>query len=570
MIARGYFMWMFTILCVVLGVVVASQTGTAGVATAAEDPPRRPPPGPLGCMGTPGQWQGCRGDGCAVCSELVVLYPLYWENHPECTPNDTCGGQYYTCNEACPEPTPADYCNGTPGQWAGCRGNGCAVCVELVAGYDIYFDNHPTCIPNETCGGLSFTCNERCPEPTADDICDRTPGDVNLNGIVCEIGDVVLLQSFLACQTSLTADQIGNSDVNGDCMVDQSDADWLLDCLSGGPDPLDCVCQDPEVTACRCSSPGDVNLNGMVCEVGDVVLLQNFLACQTDLTAEQLTNSDVNGDCVVDNDDGDYLLDCLGGGPDPLPCVCGEPAVDECRCTMPGDVNLNGLVCEIGDAVLLQNFLGCQTGLTPEQIANSDVNGDCMVDNADGDYLLDCVGGGPDPLPCVCAEPEVTACRCSTPGDVNLNGLVCEVGDAVLLQNFLGCLTDLTAEQITNSDVNGDCLVDEADGNYLLDCLSGGPDPLACVCGEPPVDACRCAVPGDTNGNGIVAEIGDVIYLGNFLCSGGPAPDPLANGNVDGDCDVDMDDYYELLDIVVWGGDPAPCVCPILQVIYCN
>jgi hypothetical protein len=62
-------------------------------------------------------------------------------------------------------------CNGTSGQWAGCRGTGCHVCSELVANYHCYFVNHPKCVSNGTCDGQYYTCNQDCPAPTANDIC---------------------------------------------------------------------------------------------------------------------------------------------------------------------------------------------------------------------------------------------------------------------------------------------------------------------------------------------------------------------------------------------------------------
>jgi hypothetical protein len=136
------------------------------------------------CNGTPGQWSGCRGNGCAVCWELAQAYPYYFINHPSCTPNTTCQGQYYTCNAACPQPNSSDLqCNGTTGGWQGCRGTGCSVCSELVADYACYFQNHPSCIPNSTCQGLYFTCNANCPAPTeADRCCTATASCANAGG----------------------------------------------------------------------------------------------------------------------------------------------------------------------------------------------------------------------------------------------------------------------------------------------------------------------------------------------------------------------------------------------------
>jgi hypothetical protein len=122
------------------------------------------------CDGTPGQWQGCRGTGCAVCAELVADYALYFSRHPKCARNTTCAGQFSTCNANCPAPTADDKassaCDGTSGGFEGCRGSGCAVCAEKLAGFPKYLQNHPACAKNDTCAGQFFTCNSKCPVPT--------------------------------------------------------------------------------------------------------------------------------------------------------------------------------------------------------------------------------------------------------------------------------------------------------------------------------------------------------------------------------------------------------------------
>jgi hypothetical protein len=118
------------------------------------------------CEGTSGNWDGCRGDGCSVCTEKIAAFPLYLQNHPECVPNSTCNGEYYTCNARCPAPTEGDECHGSPGGWQGCRGSGCWVCAELLVDYPRYAQNHPSCIVNTTCDGQHYTCNAACPAPT--------------------------------------------------------------------------------------------------------------------------------------------------------------------------------------------------------------------------------------------------------------------------------------------------------------------------------------------------------------------------------------------------------------------
>jgi hypothetical protein len=133
---------------------------------------------PLTCDGTAGQWAGCRGNGCAVCAEELTHYPCYFQNHPGCALNNTCDGSFSTCNAACPQPSTADACgacDGTPGQWNGCRGNGCAVCAELLTNYPCYASRHPGCFVNNTCAGEFFECNANCPAPTSADTCAPPP-----------------------------------------------------------------------------------------------------------------------------------------------------------------------------------------------------------------------------------------------------------------------------------------------------------------------------------------------------------------------------------------------------------
>lgn len=56
------------------------------------------------CNGSPGGFEGCRGNGCSVCVEVLVKYPKYFQNRPNCIQNPTCEGQFYQCNAACTEP----------------------------------------------------------------------------------------------------------------------------------------------------------------------------------------------------------------------------------------------------------------------------------------------------------------------------------------------------------------------------------------------------------------------------------------------------------------------------------
>ena len=124
----------------------------------------------VSCNGQAGNWQGCRGTGCSVAPERVVDYPFYFQNHSLCQ-RGPATGNVVACSGACPPPGPADAMdgNGSSGGWDGCRGNGLWVCTELLTGFPRYFVNHPLCQPNPTCHDWSATCNSACPAPSAAD-----------------------------------------------------------------------------------------------------------------------------------------------------------------------------------------------------------------------------------------------------------------------------------------------------------------------------------------------------------------------------------------------------------------
>ena len=127
-----------------------------------------PTPDDVSCTPKAGGWMGCRGSGCNVDLALIeTIAPTYFSDHPWCNGATSIDGPLVPCSDICPAPTPADQiaCDGTPGQWEGCRGYGCWVCAELIKDFPRYLQNHPACTANVTCHGNYFTCNEVCPAP---------------------------------------------------------------------------------------------------------------------------------------------------------------------------------------------------------------------------------------------------------------------------------------------------------------------------------------------------------------------------------------------------------------------
>lgn len=62
---------------------------------------------------------------------------------------------------------------------------------------------------------------------------------------------------------------------------------------------------------------------------------------------------------------------------------------------------------------------------------------------------------------------------------------------------------------------------------------------------------------GDANADQKI-NLGDVIYIANYLLKGGPAPVPEGAGDVDCDGDIDLDDVIYLANYLLKGG-PEPC-----------
>lgn len=201
---------------------------------------------PMACNGTPGEWNGCRGTGCSVCTELVANFPYYYQNHPSCQRNTICYGQYFQCNAACPPPTEQDrtypaQCNGSPGQWDGCRGTGCSVCAEKVANYPCYFTNHPRCAENNICYGQYYQCNDSCPAPTAADQCYTPPPPVLCGDGLCQGNEPTTCPS----DCSITTCGDGICSPGEDCSVDcGSSCGEVSQCADGSCCPSSGVCPD--------------------------------------------------------------------------------------------------------------------------------------------------------------------------------------------------------------------------------------------------------------------------------------------------------------------------------------
>ena len=63
---------------------------------------------------------------------------------------------------------------------------------------------------------------------------------------------------------------------------------------------------------------------------------------------------------------------------------------------------------------------------------------------------------------------------------------------------------------------------------------------------------------GDANQDDAV-DVGDAVFMINYVFKGGPAPNPIECGDVNGDCDANVGDAVFLISYIFKQGD-APVV----------
>ena len=156
-------------------------------------------------------------------------------------------------------------------------------------------------------------------------------------------------------------------------------------------------------------------------------------------------------------------------------------------------------------------------------------------------------------------------CDGQTPGDFN-GDTEYNTADLVSLTAYV-CSGGPPPDPLANGDPNGDCIIDSVDIDYLAQYIfAGGPPPVECTCVEPikgecHADTCDGQSPGDLNGDDQVT-VADMVYILSYLCGVASPPDPLANGDPNGDCVIDSNDVNYLKAYIYQGGPlPVECTC---------
>jgi len=69
-----------------------------------------------------------------------------------------------------------------------------------------------------------------------------------------------------------------------------------------------------------------------------------------------------------------------------------------------------------------------------------------------------------------------------------------------------------------------------------------------------------CGLPGDANGDATV-NVGDAVYIINYVFKGGAPPPNLNEGDANGDCGVNVGDAVYLINYIFKGGPEPVCGC---------
>ena len=100
------------------------------------------------------------------------------------------------------------------------------------------------------------------------------------------------------------------------------------------------------------------------------------------------------------------------------------------------------------------------------------------------------------------------------------------------------------------------------DQNYTVSWQFAGDPALMIAIGTIVVRGYR---EGDANGDGVV-NVGDAVYVINYVFRNGAAPNPIETGDGNGDCSVNVGDAVYLINFVFKDGNPpiinGDCVWP--------
>ena len=182
------------------------------------------------------------------------------------------------------------------------------------------------------------------------------------------------------------------------------------------------------------------------------------------------------------------------------------------QCYARGDCDSNGYALTVSDMVYLLRYLHGE-GPAPRPLYEADLNGDCVIDDADAEMyacimehgLMACLSHYPVPT---CCEPDtvIGACCDSLGGCSVRSPANCLARGGTYHGDFTHCYPYSPCVKCGDLDHSGG--IDISDVVYLVTCIF--------VCDPIPPE-------GEVNCDGYI-DISDVVYLVMYIFGGGPAP----------------------------------------------
>ncbi len=316
------------------------------------------------------------------------------------------------------------------------------------------------------------------------------------------------------------------------------------------------------------------------------LILSGITQATTMSNDEQTICGDANGNGKVDHSDLTYIIAYLyASGPEPIP-LCS------------GDANGDGCV-NIADLTYLLVYLygggaapvpGCCDGESDGQ-KNVNLNftmsiDDQTVDAGDTGVVIPVIGAWDRTISGFSIGLHFNSTG-FTVVDVNFTGTIADgafiqeyheqrpgqlsIGVAWFPGNYMEAGSGVLAKIIF--DVSGDT----APGDYLMDLgLFGGYPPVECSYADenctalyPDLTDGTITVPsdeydcGDVNDADGAIDIADLVYLVDYMFTGGPEPPIMCQADMNADGAIDIADLVYLVDYMFQGGPPPvePC-CP--------
>jgi hypothetical protein len=322
-----------------------------------------------------------------------------------------------------------------------------------------------------------------------------------------------------------------------------------------------------------CGEPlcGDINGDGIILSVGDIVYLVRYLTGQA-WPAAPLENSDLDQCGSVNVADlACYVAYFIWGGPLEL-CEPADP------CVHPTGSDLVALGCPVeipqpypdsiavpiyftNDQQLLTISLGF--GWNSDQVEISSVSTEGSILPDDYDVWLGSVRDTAYVWPVADSNQVLLTVSKSIQGSFEL--LEPQVG-GLLATLWVKIDADATPEEIDIEPVffepAGEFIFAPLDGGVVYpafaDCGTADIVLKYTICGADKYTNCT---PGDANGDGIV-NISDAIVHISYIFAGGPPPRPYSkcSGDANGDCSAGISDAVYVITYIFSGGS-APVSC---------